>query len=79
MRGETNPAHVRYAVPARRYESRLRLETNGQANAKMFFEIYSRWVDGDANTHEKAKMDAFLKAGPTTTSHLEQQCAEVAH
>jgi len=30
--------------------------------AKMFFEMYSRWVDGDANTREKAKMDAYLEA-----------------
>lgn len=33
----------------------------GHANAKMFFEVYSRWIDGDANTREKAKMDAFLE------------------
>src|SRR5690606_28727123 len=35
----------------------------GHANAKMFFEVYSRWIDGDANTREKAKMDAYLEVG----------------
>lgn len=28
----------------------------------MFFETYSRWLDGHANDREKAKMDAFLLA-----------------
>lgn len=34
----------------------------GHSNAKMFFEVYSRWIDGSANNREKAKMDAFLSA-----------------
>ena len=51
----------------------------GHANAKMFFEVYSRWIDGDANTREKAKMDAYLKAIPSVTRHLALQCAEVAY
>ncbi|NYT78628.1 site-specific integrase [Alcaligenaceae bacterium] len=34
----------------------------GHTNAKMFFETYSRWLDGHANDREKAKMDAFLLA-----------------
>ncbi|WP_407932588.1 tyrosine-type recombinase/integrase [Castellaniella denitrificans] len=38
----------------------------GHANAKMFFEVYSRWIDGDANTREKAKMDTFLTVSSTT-------------
>lgn len=38
----------------------------GHANAKMFFEVYSRWIDGDANTREKAKMDTFLTVSATT-------------
>jgi len=42
----------------------------GHANAKMFFEVYSRWIDGDANTREKAKMDAYLKAGHSSANHL---------
>lgn len=34
----------------------------GHSNAKMFFEVYSRWIDGSANHREKAKMDAYLTA-----------------
>lgn len=32
----------------------------GHRNAKMFFEVYSKWIDGAANDLEKAKMDAML-------------------
>ncbi|CUJ68013.1 site-specific integrase [Achromobacter sp. 2789STDY5608628] len=32
----------------------------GHKNAKMFFEIYSKWIDGAANDREKAKMDALF-------------------
>lgn len=34
----------------------------GHVNAKMFFEVYARWIDGKANKRETAKMDAFLVA-----------------
>jgi len=43
----------------------------GHANGKMFFEVYSRWIDGDANIRERAKMDAYLEASPVTTNHQE--------
>jgi integrase len=32
----------------------------GHKNAKMFFEVYSKWIDGAANDRERAKMDAML-------------------
>lgn len=38
----------------------------GHANAKMFFEVYARWIDGSANAREKAKMDALLNTEFTT-------------
>ncbi|MGO3125479.1 MAG: hypothetical protein ACTIKR_15760 [Advenella sp.] len=60
------------------YVSRPMGHANAQIFAKMFFEVYSRWIDGDANTREKAKMDAYLKAIPSITHHLGLQCAEVA-
>ncbi|RZT99180.1 hypothetical protein EV681_0963 [Advenella incenata] len=58
----------------------------GQASAKInarywprcFFEVYSGWIDGDANTRRRAKMDAYLEAIPSLTHHLELQSAEVA-
>jgi integrase len=34
----------------------------GHTNAKMFFEVYSKWIDGAANNLEKAKMDAWLNS-----------------
>lgn len=34
----------------------------GHTSAKMFFEVYSRWIDGAANIREKAKMDTFLNS-----------------
>jgi integrase len=40
----------------------------GPKNAKMFFEVYSKWIDGAANEREKSKMDDMLAArlGRTT-------------
>jgi len=40
--------------------------------------MYSGWIDGDANTREKAKMDAYLEAVPSITRHLQLRSAEVA-
>ncbi|OZI31764.1 hypothetical protein CAL29_28250 [Bordetella genomosp. 10] len=34
----------------------------GHRNAKMFFEVYAKWIDGAANEREKSKMDAMLAA-----------------
>jgi integrase len=34
----------------------------GHTNAKMFFEVYSKWIDGVANAREKSKMDVMLGA-----------------
>jgi integrase len=34
----------------------------GHRNAKMFFEVYSKWIDGAANEREKSKMDVMLAA-----------------
>jgi hypothetical protein len=47
----------------------------GHDNAKSFFDMYSGWIDEDANTREKAKMDAFLEAIASLTHHLELQSA----
>jgi integrase len=27
---------------------------------RMFFEVYSRWIDGEVSEREKAKLDALL-------------------
>jgi integrase len=40
----------------------------GHANARMFFEVYSRWIDGDASEREKAKLDALLGKSPAASS-----------
>lgn len=32
----------------------------GHTNPRMFFEVYSKWIDGVANSREKAKMDALF-------------------
>ena len=32
----------------------------GHTNPRMFFEVYSKWIDGEASDREKAKMDALL-------------------
>lgn len=32
----------------------------GHTNARMFFEVYSKWIDGAASDREKAKMDALF-------------------
>gem|GEM_PF-7083149 len=45
---------------------------------RCFFEVYSGWIDDDANTREKAKMDAYLEAAPSITRHLQLRSAEVA-
>ncbi|MGW8309030.1 MAG: Arm DNA-binding domain-containing protein [Achromobacter pulmonis] len=37
----------------------------GHKNAKMFFEVYSKWIDGAANDREKAKMDAMFATRAT--------------
>lgn len=34
-------------------------------NARIFFEVYSKWIDGAANDREKAKMDAIFAARAT--------------
>lgn len=34
----------------------------GHTNPRMFFEVYSKWIDGAANEREKSKMDAMLAA-----------------
>lgn len=52
LHAEMNPAYVSRQM--------------GHTNAKMFFEVYSRWIDGNANEREKAKMDAFLEAETST-------------
>nr|WKF58762.1 Putative defective protein IntQ [Paraburkholderia busanensis] len=31
---------------------------------RMFFDVYSRWIDGDASQREKAKLDALLSHAP---------------
>jgi integrase len=33
-------------------------------NPAMFFDVYSRWIDGDASQREKAKLDALLSQAP---------------
>ncbi|MDM8358821.1 MULTISPECIES: site-specific integrase [Pandoraea] len=35
----------------------------GHTNPRMFFEVYSKWIDGDASEREKAKLDALFAAG----------------
>lgn len=35
----------------------------GHANARMFFEVYSKWIDGSANDRERAKLDALFGSG----------------
>lgn len=32
----------------------------GHTNPRMFFEVYSKWIDGDASEREKAKLDALF-------------------
>ncbi|MFT0532223.1 tyrosine-type recombinase/integrase [Castellaniella hirudinis] len=32
----------------------------GHTNPRMFFEVYSKWIDGEASDREKAKMDALF-------------------
>lgn len=32
----------------------------GHTNARMFFDVYARWIDGEASEHEKSKLDALL-------------------
>ncbi len=34
----------------------------GHKNARMFFEVYSKWIDGAGNEREKSKMDDMLAA-----------------
>lgn len=34
----------------------------GHTNPRMFFEVYSKWIDGDASHRENAKMDAYFAA-----------------
>ncbi|AOU96187.1 uncharacterized protein AruCF_5296 [Achromobacter ruhlandii] len=31
----------------------------GHTNAQMFFRVYSKWIDGESNQREKAKMAAL--------------------
>ncbi|WP_454692967.1 hypothetical protein [Achromobacter aegrifaciens] len=33
--------------------------TMGHKNAQMFFGVYSKWIDGESNQREKAKMAAL--------------------
>jgi integrase len=40
----------------------------GHKNAKMFFEVYAKWIDGAANEREKSKMDDMLAARPGRSS-----------
>lgn len=40
----------------------------GHVNAKMFFEVYAKWIDGAANDLEKMKMDALLGGGSARQS-----------
>ena len=35
----------------------------GHTNARMFFEVYSKWMDGEASGREKSKMDLLLSGG----------------
>lgn len=32
----------------------------GHKNAQMFFRVYSKWIDGESNQREKAKMAAYM-------------------
>lgn len=56
-------------------------QANAKINArywpKCFFEVYSGWIDGDANTRGKAKMDAYLEAVLSLSHYLGLQSAEV--
>lgn len=32
----------------------------GHTNARMFFEVYSKWIDADASDRERSKLDALF-------------------
>lgn len=39
----------------------------GHTNARMFFEVYSKWIDGDASDRERSKLDALFRDSSIST------------
>lgn len=50
----------------------------GHKNAKIFFEVYAKWIDGSANEREKSKMDAMLSARRGSATVAASGCSNFA-